>query len=98
MRKRLITALAVCAGALAVTGAAYAAVAVTISATMKPSKANKPAGNKVAVRSGMALILVWRQAPPREAWWKKEGPGMRAPNGGYCSAGWRDQNFARRVR
>ena len=51
MRKRLITVPAVAVGALAVTGAAYAAVTVTFSATMKPSTANKPAALSVDIRS-----------------------------------------------
>jgi hypothetical protein len=51
VRKRLITALAVGAGALAVAGAAYAAVAVTFSATMSPNKANKPAALSVDIKS-----------------------------------------------
>ena len=51
MRKRLITALAVGTGALAVAGAAYAAVAVTFSATMSPNKANKPAALSVDIKS-----------------------------------------------
>jgi hypothetical protein len=51
MRKRLITALVAGAGVLALTGAAYAAVTVSFSATMKPSKANKPAGLYVDIKS-----------------------------------------------
>ena len=51
MRKRLITALVATAGVLALAGAAYAAVTVTFSATMKPSKANKPTGLFVDIKS-----------------------------------------------
>jgi hypothetical protein len=51
MRKRLITALVATAGVLALTGAAYAAVQVTVSATMKPNKANKPAALSVGIQS-----------------------------------------------
>ena len=51
LRKRLITFVAVAAGVLAVTSAAYAAVTVTISATMKPSTANKPSGLYVDIKS-----------------------------------------------
>ncbi len=51
MRRKLITALAVGVGALAVAGAAYAAVAVTFSATMKPNRVNKPAALSVNIRS-----------------------------------------------
>jgi hypothetical protein len=51
VRRRLITALAVGAGALALTSAAYAAVTVTLSATMKPNKANKPAALNVDIKS-----------------------------------------------
>src|SRR5215212_3547773 len=51
MRKRLITALVATAGVLALAGAAYAAVTVSFSATMKPSKANKPAGLFVDIKS-----------------------------------------------
>jgi hypothetical protein len=51
VRKRLITALAVGVGALAVAGAAYAAVAVTFSATMSPNKANKPVALSVDIKS-----------------------------------------------
>ncbi len=51
MRRRLITALAVGAGVLAVAGAAYAAVTVTFSAKMSPNKANKPAALSVGINS-----------------------------------------------
>jgi hypothetical protein len=51
MRKRLITALVAVGGVLALAGAAYAAVTVSFSATMKPNKANKPAGLFVDIKS-----------------------------------------------
>ena len=51
MRKRLITALVAGAGVLVLASAAYAAVTVSFSATMKPSKANKPAGLYVDIKS-----------------------------------------------
>jgi hypothetical protein len=51
MRRRLITALAAGIGVLALAGAAYAAVQVTISATMSPNKANKPTGLFVDIKS-----------------------------------------------
>jgi hypothetical protein len=51
VRSKLITALVVGAGALAVTGVAYAAVTVTFSATMSPNKAKKPAALSVDIKS-----------------------------------------------
>ncbi len=51
MRRRLITAFAVSVGALVVAGAAYAAVTITFSATMKPGTANKPAALSVDIKS-----------------------------------------------
>jgi hypothetical protein len=51
VRKRLITALAAGVGVLALASAAYAAVTVSFSATMKPNKANKPAGLYVDIKS-----------------------------------------------
>jgi hypothetical protein len=43
--------LGACVGVLALAGAAYAAVTVSFSATMKPNKANKPAGLYVDIKS-----------------------------------------------
>jgi hypothetical protein len=51
MRRKLIGALLATVGVLALAGAAYAAVTVTFSATMKPNKANKPAGLYVDIKS-----------------------------------------------
>ncbi len=51
MRRRLITALTVGAGALALAGAAYGAVAVTFTAIMSPNKANKPTALSVDIKS-----------------------------------------------
>jgi hypothetical protein len=51
MRKKLTGGLLATVGVLALAGAAYAAVTVSISATMKPSKANKPTGLYVDIKS-----------------------------------------------
>ena len=51
MRSKLITALAAGAGALALAGAAYAAVTVSFSATMSPNRAGKPAALSVDIKS-----------------------------------------------
>ncbi len=51
MRRRLISTLVACAGVMALAGAAYAAVQVSFTATMSPSKANKPTGLSVNVKS-----------------------------------------------
>jgi hypothetical protein len=51
MRRKLIGALLATVGVLALAGAAYAAVTVSFSATMKPNKANKPAGLYVDIKS-----------------------------------------------
>ena len=51
MRRRLITALVAGAGVMVLASAAYAAVTVSFSATMKPSKANKPTGLYTDIKS-----------------------------------------------
>lgn len=51
MRKRMITALVAGVATFAVAGAAYAAVTVSFSATFSPSKAKKPTGLNVDVKS-----------------------------------------------
>lgn len=51
MRKKLIVACAVTAAALALGGAAYAAVAVTFKVSVKPSKAGKPTALNVSILS-----------------------------------------------
>jgi len=51
LKKRLITPLLVAVGVIATAGAAYAAVTVSFSATAKPSRANKPTGLYVSIRS-----------------------------------------------
>src|SRR5215207_1196833 len=51
MRRRLTGALLGTVAVLALAGAAYAAVTVSISATMKPGKANKPTGLYVDIKS-----------------------------------------------
>jgi hypothetical protein len=51
MRRRLIAIPVAALGVLAIAGAAYAAVTVTVSVTAKPNKANKPTGLNVNILS-----------------------------------------------